>query len=98
MAEINWTEEAQQWLIEIHDYIADDNPLMAQKVINDIFQKTQLLKKYPEIGFIYKKDIQGDIRILLYGHYRIAYQIKSSSQIDILGIFHGALEIERYVP
>jgi plasmid stabilization system protein ParE len=36
------------------------------------------------------------IRILLFGHYRIAYLIKPDGNIDILGVFHGALEIERY--
>ena len=30
------------------------------------------------------------------GHYRIAYLIKPDGNIDILGVFHGALEIERY--
>lgn len=40
----------------------------------------------------------GDIRILLYEHYRIAYLIKCDDNIDILGVFHGALDIERYLP
>jgi toxin ParE1/3/4 len=33
---------------------------------------------------------------LLYGHYRIAYLIKDDGNIDILGVFHGALDIGRY--
>jgi plasmid stabilization system protein ParE len=37
----------------------------------------QLLQDFPEIGYVYRKEIDGDIRILLYGHYRIAYLIKS---------------------
>jgi plasmid stabilization system protein ParE len=36
-------------------------------------------------------------RILLYGHYRIAYLIKSADEIDVLGVFHGALDIDRYL-
>ena len=32
MAEIRWTEEAQRWLRDIHDYIAMDDPDAAQKV------------------------------------------------------------------
>ena len=40
----------------------------------------------------------GEIRILLYGHYRIAYQIRSTSSIVILGVFHSALDIDRYLP
>jgi plasmid stabilization system protein ParE len=34
--------------------------------------------------------------VLLYGHYRIAYLVKASGDIDILGVFHGALDIEKY--
>jgi toxin ParE1/3/4 len=37
------------------------------------------------------------IRILLYGHYRIAYLLKPDDNIDILGVFHGALDLERYL-
>ena len=31
------------------------------------------------------------------GHYRIAYLIKENEDIDVLGVFHGAMEIERYL-
>jgi plasmid stabilization system protein ParE len=36
------------------------------------------------------------VRILLFGHYRIAYLIKDDGNIDVLGIFHGSLDIGRY--
>jgi len=35
---------------------------------------------------------------LLFGHYRIAYLIKNEETIDILGVFHGALNLENYLP
>ena len=73
MAEIKWTEEASQWLKEIFDYIAQDNPLAAQRVVNGIYDKTQILKSFPKIGYLYRKEPEGEIRVLLYGHYRIAY-------------------------
>ena len=38
-----------------------------------------------------------DVRILLSGDYRIAYLVKANADVDILGVFHGALEIERYL-
>ncbi len=97
MAEIKWTKEAQHWLKEIYDYIASENPLAAAKILNDIYQKVQVLKRLPEIGYRYSRYPEDNIRILLYGHYRIAYLIKIEGDIDILGIFHGALEIEKYL-
>jgi toxin ParE1/3/4 len=36
------------------------------------------------------------VRILLYGHYRIAYLIKDDGNVDVLGVFHGSLDITRY--
>lgn len=98
MAEIRWTEEAHRWLRDIHDYIAADNPDAAQKVVADIFEKAQLLRSFPEIGHKYRVEAEGEIRVLLYGHYRIAYLLRSSPGcVDILGVFHGALDIDRYL-
>ena len=98
MAEIRWTEEAHRWLRDIYDYIASDNPAAAQKVVSGIYEKAQVLRSFPEIGHKYRTEAEGEVRILLYGHYRIAYLVRSPSSIDILGVFHGALDIDRYFP
>ncbi|MGD0077304.1 MAG: type II toxin-antitoxin system RelE/ParE family toxin [Sedimentisphaerales bacterium] len=97
MAELNWTLEAEKWLKDIHDYIALDNASAAQRVIKGIYDKAQVLKKYPKIGHTFSSDYKEDIRILLYGHYRIVYLIKPDKNIDILGVFHGALDIDKYL-
>ena len=49
MAEIRWTEESAQWLRDIHDYIAADNPGAAATVVASIYEKVQLLREQPEI-------------------------------------------------
>jgi len=97
MVNINWTNEAEFWLKDIHDYIAQDNPKIAKKVVNEIYQKVQILKSFSQIGYPYENDEDKEIRILLFGHYRIAYLIKDKNSIDILGVFHGTLAIERYL-
>jgi len=97
MAEIVWTAQADKWLKDIHDYIAQDDPDAATRVVSGIYEKAQLLRDFPEIGYKYRSEPEGDIRILLYGHYRIAYLFKRKEQIDILGVFHGAMEIDRYL-
>jgi len=97
MVTINWTDEASFWLKDIHDYIAQDNPVIAKKVVNEIFTKTQVLMTFPKAGYPYGDDANNEIRILLYGHYRIAYFVKDTETIDILGVFHGSLAIERYL-
>jgi plasmid stabilization system protein ParE len=97
VVEINWTREAQVWLKDIHSYIATDNPDAAQRTIAGIVARAQLLKVHPRLGHRYEAERSREIRILLYGHYRIAYLIKSENTIDILGVFHGSLTIERYL-
>ena len=97
MAEIRWTEEAANWVKEIYDYIAQDSPSAAIKVASGIYESVQQLKSFPELGHKYKSEPEGDIRILLYGHYRIAYLIKGEEIIEIPGVFHGAMDIDRYL-
>lgn len=97
MAEINWTSEAERWLKEIYTYIAQDNPRAAAKIIDAIYQKAELLRRFPQLGYRYDPDSIEEIRILVYGHYRIAYFVKPDTNIDILGIFHSAINIDRYL-
>jgi plasmid stabilization system protein ParE len=76
MAELRWTREAEQWLQDIYEYIAIDNPVAAKRVIAGIYDKAQLLRQFPELGQKYRSEPEGDIRIVLYGHYRIVYLIR----------------------
>ncbi len=97
MAKITWTAEAETWLSEIFEYIAQENPAAARNVAQSIYEQAQRLQDFPEIGYKYRTEKEGDVRILLYGHYRIAYLIRSPDQVDILGVFHGAMDIDRYL-
>lgn len=97
MAKIVWTSEAEAWLKDIFDYISEDNPGAAAKVVNGIYKKAQLLLEHPNIGYIYEHEVEEKIRILLYGHYRITYLVNDNNDIVILGVFHGALKIENYL-
>jgi plasmid stabilization system protein ParE len=76
MVKIEWTDEAKYWLKDIHDYIAQDNKRIAKKITKEIYNKVQILATFSQIGYVYPNDKDLEIRILLYGHYRIAYLIK----------------------
>jgi len=95
VARLVWTEESERWLKDIFDYIAQDNPAAAASVVAGIYEKAQQLLQFPEAGYRYEASTR-EVRILLYGHYRIAY-IASEEEIAIIGVFHGALAIERYL-
>ena len=96
MAEIGWTEEAQRWLTDIFEYVAAENPQAAARTVQGIYERVQDLTRVPEIGSRYLASSR-QVRILLYGHYRIAYLIKDDGNIDVLGVFHGALDLKRHL-
>ena len=96
MVEINWTHESEVWLRDIYNYIAADDPEAAARTVSNVYAKAQLLRDHPRMGYRYQPEQSRDVRILLYQHYRIAYFIKPDGNIDILGVFHGALDIDRY--
>ena len=95
MGTIIWTDEAQRWLEDIFEYIAVDDISAARQVVDDIYERAQILKDNPEIGYRYRVSVRH-VRILLYGHYRITYLVKDSGDVEILGVFHGALDISKY--
>jgi len=95
MARITWTDEAQSWLRDIYDYIAADNPQAAAETVDGIYARTQALTDFPELGARYWASARH-VRVLLYGHYRIPYLVRNNEDIEILGVFHSALDITRY--
>lgn len=95
MAQIAWTQEAERWLSDIYQYIASDNPVAAMETVQGIYDRAQVLVDFPESGSRYWASSRN-VRILLYGHYRITYLVKDDGNVDILGVFHGALDISKY--
>ena len=98
MAQVVWTDEALAWLREIRDYVAEQNPDAAVRVTRGLYEKVESLGHFPERGYRYRDDANGNpIRVVLYGHYRIAYRVGRERTVTILGIFHGALDIDRLI-
>jgi toxin ParE1/3/4 len=97
LAKIRWTQESLTWLEEIYDYIAEHNEPAATRTVDGILEKCRLLRDHPELGYRHIGSHGVEIRIILYGHYRIAYVIRDPDSIDILGIYHAALDIDRLI-
>lgn len=62
MAEIACTAEALSRLREIYEYIAEDNPRSASKVVAGIYSKVQLLRTFPELGQSYESITDRQVR------------------------------------
>ena len=52
MATIAWTAEAQRWLEDIFEYIAADNPEAAVQTVQGIYERAQVLVRFPDIGHL----------------------------------------------
>lgn len=95
MAKVVWTAEAERWLSNILEYIAADSPAAAESTVQGIYDRAQSLCQFPQLGYRYRASVRN-VRILLYGHYRIAYWVGDDGDIRVLGVFHGALDISKY--
>lgn len=97
MATVIWSQEALDRLRDVHDYIAQHNSTAATSVVNGIFDKVELLRTHPRLGQRSEIVADREVREITYGHYRIPYLIVDEGTIKILGVFHGAMEIDRYL-
>jgi toxin ParE1/3/4 len=95
MAKIAWTDEALRWLEDIFEFIAADDSDAAGRTVESIFERAALLSRYPELGHRFLHSARN-VRILHHDQYRIAYLIKEDGDVEILGVFHSALDITRY--
>ncbi len=97
MVSITWTLEALERLQEIHEYISRDSSVAANSVVEGIYSKVQVLRDHPRLGQRYELIHDREVREIISGHYRIPYLILDETQIQILGVFHGAMDIERFL-
>ncbi len=88
---VDFSDEAITILEEIHENLRVFRGLkFADGVVDKIFDKTQLLVEFPEMGTIEQnKALKGlKIRYILEGFYKVLYQINANKGIiEIISIF-----------
>ena len=75
MIDVKWTEPALDDLKAIRDYIARDSSYYAQKVVDEVFNKTDNLSMWPNMGRKVPEENDPTIRGLSHYSYRIIYQM-----------------------
>lgn len=89
MEKIIWTDQARDDLKSIYQYIFRDSPKYADITINKIIEITERLEYFPFSGRIIPELRKENIREIIFGNYRIIYQIMSSN-VNILTVYHSA--------
>ncbi len=82
-----WAPLAIDRVAEIATYIAEDNPVAAEKWIRDVFARTGQLALFAQSGRHLPETARKDVRELIWGNYRIIYRIRLD-QVAILTVRH----------
>lgn len=91
MAMIQRTAQAEEDLIEIWIYIAQDIPRAADCVLDEIEQRFFALAENPLMGRL-RPDIAPEFRYFVVGNYLIIYRTISDG-IQIVRVVHGARDL-----
>lgn len=83
-----WTDPAKLDLRDIHDYIARDSQYYAQKVSQDIVDKSEKLNLFPEIGRVVPETDDPNVREIFIYSYRLIYEVLPNS-VQVLALIHG---------
>lgn len=86
------TKQAEEDLIEIWLYIAEDNPAAANQQLDVLDAKSTLLAKHPRLGPA-RPDIAPDLRYFPVGSYLLLYGVVSDG-VEIIRVVHGARRLD----
>jgi toxin ParE1/3/4 len=89
---VYWTDTAEGHLDAIYDYIAQDSPEYAKRVVDRLTRRSQQIAEFPLSGRRVPEYNIDQIREVIEGSYRIIYYIKPD-QIDVLAVIHGSMNI-----
>ena len=88
MPEVTLSNQARQDLFAIWEYIAEDNSAAADRVLDTLDARMQLLADHPLLGPA-RPDIARDLRYLVSENYLILYRVLDDV-VDIVRVLHGA--------
>lgn len=94
--DVRWSETSEKDLIDIIEYIAEDNPLNAYGIFKKIKRKTFSLYTFPDRGRIVPElQAQGitQYRELVVPSWRIIYRI-SERKVYVLSVLDGRRNVE----
>jgi len=96
MVKIIWTQRSLTDLKSIAEYISKDSVKYASLTIERIIDITKYLETNPKIGRMVPEIGRNDkIREIIFGNYRIIYNITSNLTVHILTVHHSAKRLRQ---
>ena len=88
-----WTETAVNHLSAIYNYISQNSPQYAQRLVERLTRRSEQIANFPFSGRLVLEFETEQMREVIEGSYRIIYYIKPE-QIDVIAVLHAARNIE----
>ncbi len=95
MAQVRWTDRASRDIRAIYEYVAEDNPSAAMKLVLDLASSTDRLRDFPESGRVISRFAREGVREIIVRPYRIAYRVVGN-EVRIQKVQHGAKLLRRH--
>ena len=86
---VRWSHTAIGHLASIYEYISQDSPRYARRMVDRITARSQQIEHFPQSGQMVPEYQDSDIREVVEGSYRVIYQV-SAKEVQILAVIHGA--------
>ncbi|MBW3817248.1 type II toxin-antitoxin system RelE/ParE family toxin [Aeromonas hydrophila] len=87
--QVKWLRKAALNLEDAHDYLANDNPRVAQEFVLEVYRLVRLLKSQPAMGRPGRVPGTRELVVQPYP-FLIPYRVKDE-EIHILRVFHTRL-------
>jgi len=91
---VNWTAHARDQLRLLHQQIAQDSPIYATRVCEELVNATLGLDDLPGKGRMVPELRDEAIREVSLYSYRILYEIKADNAIEVLALIHKRRNLE----
>lgn len=93
---ITRTAQAQEDLIGIWAHVAADSPAAADRLLDEIDARINLLARFPEMG-VARDDLRAGMRVLVFNAYVVLYRLAHKG-VEIVRIVHGRRDLRGLFP
>lgn len=89
---VHWTNTALGHLLSIYEYIGQNSPAYADRVVDRLTRRSEQIGAFPGSGRRVPEYDREDTREVIEEPHRIIYRIREE-QIDVLAVFHSAQQL-----
>ncbi|MCP4411404.1 MAG: type II toxin-antitoxin system RelE/ParE family toxin [Gammaproteobacteria bacterium] len=91
MKDLILSPEAEQDLVDIWLYIAEDSPANADRYVDKLYKKGLLLAENPKIG-TERNELMNELRSFPVDHYVLYYR-ERAQELEMIRVLHASRDI-----